>query len=105
MSELSSIISKIGSFLSTFTHSDPSIQQSVNNVGQTLNDAATQVESIVPHLVDDAVNAALAYVPAGLGTDAAPAVDALINDIIAGLETKLTKNQAAPPVAAPTSAS
>ncbi len=88
MSDLSVLINRLGTFFAGFTHSDPEIQASVNQVGNTLSTAATQVEAILPHLAEDAANAALEMIPGGLGKMAEPMVDALIDEVIKKLLAK-----------------
>lgn len=90
MSDLSSFLKEVGSFFASFTHSDPAVQTSVNSVGTSLLNIGSEVEAILPHLADDAVNAALALIPGGYGNMAAPVADSFINAVIAGLEAKLS---------------
>lgn len=88
MSDLSVFLHQVGSFFESFTHSDPAVQTSVQQVGTAITSSAAQVESILPHIADDAANAALALIPGGFGTAFAPMVDGFINDVIARLEAK-----------------
>jgi hypothetical protein len=88
MSDLSVFLKRVGSFFESFTHSDPAVQQSVQGVGANLTAISGQVQAILPHLVDDAANAALALVPGGVGTAFDPIVDAFINQVIAAILAK-----------------
>lgn len=99
MSDLSVLMHRLGSFLSNFTHSDPTVTTSVQSVGASMTTLAGQVEAILPHLADDAANAALALIPGGLGEMVAPEVDGMIDAVIAKLLAK--KSTAVPPLQSP----
>jgi hypothetical protein len=84
---MTTFLQRVGAFfegIATAVAGQPSVTSAVTN----LKNAATAVEGALPTLANAAVNAALAFIPAGLGTELDPIADALIDQVIAQLEGK-----------------
>jgi hypothetical protein len=73
---------KVGAFFEGLVQS-PAASPAAAGVVSTLKTAETQIEAALPGLANAAVNAALAFIPAGVGTELDPIADSLIDQVIA----------------------
>jgi hypothetical protein len=84
---MTTFLQKVGAFfqgVAKAVEGQPSITTAVTN----LKNAASAVEGALPALANAAVNAALAFIPAGAGAELDPIADGLIDQVIAQLLAK-----------------